>query len=192
MSFIEPIDSHRREQVVRATAACLARAEALFGRRFPAIPVVFDLRGRSAGMYRVRGGVRCIRYNPYIFAKHFADGLSQTVPHEVAHYVTDLLYGLRQVRPHGREWREVMCRLGAEPRATGRYDLDGVPLRVQRRFAYRCGCGEHRLSTRRHGAVCRGEARYVCRSCRCELRFAGEAGADLGADLGVTDARERR
>lgn len=177
MSFIEPIDSRQREQVLRATEDCLARAEALFGRRFPPIPVAFDLRGRSAGMYRVRDGVRCIRYNPYIFAKHFADGLSQTVPHEVAHYITDLLYGLRRVRPHGREWREVMRRLDAEPCATGRYDLDGVPLRTQRRFVYRCGCGEHRLSTRRHRAVCRGEARYLCRNCRGELRFVGGADA---------------
>lgn len=177
MSLLEPIDSHQRAQVLRATEVCLARAEELFGRRFPPIPVAFDLRGRSAGMYRVRGGARCIRYNPYIFAKYFADGLSQTVPHEVAHYVTDLLYGLRRVRPHGREWRDVMRRLGGEPRATGRYDLDGVPLRTQRRFAYRCGCTEHQLSTRRHHAVCRGEARYLCRRCRAELRFAGCAGA---------------
>jgi len=173
LRLIEPIDSQRRVQVVHATEVCLARAEVLFGRRFPVIPISFDLRGRSAGMYRVRGGVRCIRYNPYIFAKYFADGLSQTVPHEVAHYVTDLLYGLRRVRPHGREWQAVMRRLGAEPRATGRYDLAGIPLRRQRCVVYRCACTEHQLGTRRHRAVSRGEARYVCRRCKSELRLAG-------------------
>jgi len=173
MMVVEPIDTVQ-EQVVRdVTAACLRRAGKICGRDFPSIPVSFDLSGRAAGMYRVRYGRRGIRYNPYLFAKYFDDGLTATVPHEVAHYVTDLLYGLHNVRPHGVEWQAVMRSLGAEPRATGYYDLTGVPVRRQRRYTYACDCATHRLTTRRHNKVHRGEALYRCRRCGVPLVFSG-------------------
>ena len=172
---IEPIDAARQQTVRQATDACLRRAGEICRRDFAPIPVSFDLRGRAAGMYRVRQGRRGIRYNPYIFAKFFDDNLAVTVPHEVAHYVTDMLYGVRGVRPHGVEWQAVMRSLGAEPRASGDYDLKGVPVRRQRRFTYACGCATHRLTARRHNRVHRGEASYHCRRCGVALAPAGEA-----------------
>jgi SprT protein len=66
-----------------------------------------------------------------------------------------------------------MQALGASPRATGRYDLSGLPLRRQRRFTYRCGCQTHQLSTVRHNRVQRGEAIYLCRQCRAAMIYAG-------------------
>ena len=128
---IDPIDAGRQAMVRQATERCLHRAGELCGRDFAPIPVTFDLSGRSAGMYRVRRGRRSIRYNPYLFAKYFEENVAVTVPHEVAHYVTDVLYGLHRVRPHGAEWQAVMRSLGVEPRATGDYDLSGVPVRRQ-------------------------------------------------------------
>lgn len=180
MSIVQPLSESQRAAVVRATLACLARAEAVFQRAFPAVPVRFDLRGRAAGMYRVQRGARQIRYNPHIFAKYFTDSLAETVPHEVAHYVTDVLHGLRNVRPHGPEWRAVAQALGATPRATGHYDLSGIPLRRQTVFDYRCACARHRLGARRHGRVQRGEAGYVCRRCGTPLIFAGSAAGMRG------------
>ena len=148
---------------------CLRRAEGMFRLGHRPIPVLFDLRGRAAGMYRVVRREAVIRYNPYIFARYFEHGLHTTVPHEVAHYITDRLYGLAHVRPHGREWRGVMQALGAEPRATTRFDLSGIPLRRQRRFAYRCDCTTYQLSTCRHNRIATGTVRYHCRSCGGEL-----------------------
>jgi SprT protein len=170
---LQPIGERQRQQVLRATCDCLRRAEEIYRREFAAIPVTFDLRGRAAGMYRVRGDRRSIRYNPYLFAKYFADSLSATVPHEVAHYVTDILYGMRNVRPHGLEWRAVMRSLGGEPRATGRYDLAGVPVRRQGRFTYRCGCTTHLLSACRHNRQRSGKARYHCRLCGAPIVYQG-------------------
>ncbi|MCC6303203.1 MAG: SprT-like domain-containing protein [Gammaproteobacteria bacterium] len=160
----DPIDVDRRAAVVEATQAWIDRAGALYGRRFEPIPVLFDLMGRSAGMYRVRRGARVIRYNPWIFARYPRDSLAVTVPHEVAHYVVDCLHGLHRVRPHGREWRAVMGDFGVDPVATGVYALDGIPTRMQRRHVYRCACLVHRITTRRHNLILRG-ARYRC--CRC-------------------------
>ena len=169
----EPIDPDQRQQVREATAEAIERASDLYGRRFAPVRVCFDLRGTSAGMYRVRRGDRCIRYNPWIFARYFDDSLIVTVPHEVAHYVTDCLHGLSRVRPHGPEWRGVMRALGAPPRVTGCYDLSGLPLRRQRRFDYRCECRRHQLSAARHNRVQRGEVAYHCRECRTAIVYAG-------------------
>jgi SprT protein len=169
MDRIEAIGPAQRAAVVEATHAWIARAGELYDRRFEPVPVLFDLKGRTAGMYRVRRGERVIRYNPYLFAKYPHDNLTVTVPHEVAHYVTDRLYGLRRVRPHGREWRAVMHDFGVDPAATDtEYDLAGIPTRAQRRHAYRCACLVHHLTTRRHNLILAG-ARYRCRHCGDEL-----------------------
>ncbi len=170
-STIQPLTEAQRRVVICATHACVLRAEDVYKRAFGVIPVRFDLTGRTAGMYRVQRGTRLIRYNPYIFAKYFDDGLEQTVPHEVAHYVTDQLHGLRRVRPHGPEWRAVAHALGASPRATFNYDLSGIPQRQQRLFSYHCGCTEHQLTTRRHNRVHAGERVYLCRRCRSPLVY---------------------
>ncbi len=161
----EPIDTQQMTRVRQATQECVARAAALFDRDFIAPPVQFDLTGRAAGQYRVLRGEAAIRYNPYIFARYYDENLNETVPHEVAHFVVDRLWGLRQVRAHGPEWQSVMRALGAEPRATARFDLTGLPVRRQRRFAYRCACRSHELTTCRHNRVQRGEASYHCRQC---------------------------
>lgn len=169
---IEPITEAGQQQVVAATRDCIERAGQLLGREFEQPTVSFDLQGRAAGMYRVHRRQRHIRYNPYIFAKYFSDNLDNTVPHEAAHYLTDMLYGLGNIRPHGDEWRTVMQLLGAKPAVTCRYDLSGIPLRRQQRFSYRCACSMHAMSAVRHNRVLRGSGKYVCRQCRTELVFA--------------------
>jgi SprT protein len=171
--IVLPIDAGQQRQVRDVTDACVQKAREIYARAFAPIEIHFDLRGTAAGMYRVRRGERRIRYNPWIFARYFEDSLTVTVPHEVAHYVTDCLYGLARVRPHGAEWRAVMRDLGASPRVTGCYDLSGLPLRRQQRFAYRCGCSKHHLSAVRHNRVQRGEAVYLCRKCRSTILYAG-------------------
>jgi SprT protein len=168
---VAPLSPAQRQGVVEATCRCITLAGELFGREFTEIPVTFELRGRAAGMYRVRGTRREIRYNPYIFARYFSDNLANTVPHEVAHYVTEVLHGLRRVRPHGPEWQAVMRALGAEPVATCRYDLDGLPVRRQRRFSYQCACSTHSLTTVRHNRVLGGRVRYSCRRCQTPLSY---------------------
>ncbi len=168
-----PIDALQQRRVWEITQGCVGKAAEIYALELAPIEVRFDLRGSAAGMYRVRRADRCIRYNPWIFARYFEDSLAVTVPHEVAHYVTDCLYGLSRVRPHGTEWQAVMRALGASPRVSARYDLSGLPLRRQRRFAYRCGCSIHQLSACRHNRVQRGEAVYLCRNCRATIVYAG-------------------
>jgi SprT protein len=169
VATVIPIGGAERQRVGVATDAWIGRAIQTFGRPFSKLPIAFDLTGRAFGMYRVDRRGPMIRYNPYLFAKYFAEGLAITVPHEVAHYVTDMLYGCANVRAHGPEWRSVMARLGAQRRPEKRLDLTGIPVRRHRRFAYQCGCRMHQLTTRSHDRVERGTAVYQCRICSMQL-----------------------
>jgi len=162
---IEPIQQQQQQQVCAVTLDFIQRASRYYDRQFKAIPVLFDLTGRAAGMYCVKAGKKYIRYNPYLFSKYYNDSLSDTIPHEVAHYISDELYGLRSIRPHGAEWKSVMQLFGVAAKATGNYDLSGIPTRQHKRINYYCGCDTYQFTTKRHNQVIRGIANYACRKC---------------------------
>lgn len=172
--MIEPISKAQQQMVLDRTEHCLCEAEQIYKRVFDRIPVLFDLAGTTAGMYKVIGKRRWIRYNPWIFAKYFELNLSDTVPHEVAHYVIDEVCSKR-AKPHGIEWRSLMTRLEADPGVTFNLDLSGIPRRQQRTHSYSCLCGSHEVSTTRHNRVLRGRGSYHCRKCDGKLVYAGEA-----------------
>lgn len=106
-----------------------------------------------------------IRYNPYLFAKYFADNLATTVPHEVAHYICYRQYAPARVRPHGKEWQHIMQLFGVTAERTCNYDLSGIPTRQQKRHAYACRCTDYAFTTRRHNMVVNGKRYYLCRKC---------------------------
>jgi len=167
-----PLDEQQCGQVIRRTEEIVQRLAQELGMDLPMIPVLFDLRGRSAGMYRVKKNQRVIRYNPRLFSRYYRENLEGTVPHEAAHYAVDMLYGTARTRPHGREWQAVMRLLGADPRVTCDFDMSDIPQRRYRRFGYRCICRRHELTSIRHHRVLRG-ARYYCRVCK-QLLVAAE------------------
>jgi SprT protein len=168
MLDIAPIQAEQQEQIIAATEACIYQASTILEQSFDPIPVMFDLKGRAAGMYKVNKKRRMIRYNPYLFAKYFTENLTVTVPHEVAHYVVDVLYGIRSTLPHGKEWRNVMAMFDADPSVTCCFDLDGIPTRHYKRFVYSCSCRTHELTRIRHNRAIKG-VRYNCRRCKQAL-----------------------
>ena len=182
-SYISPLSAEQQQIVIDETISYIKQAIDLFNLRDKAVDIIFDLTGRSAGMYRVknnRGLVfsrqqREIRYNPYIFSKYFDDNFATTIPHEVAHYVTDIIYGLKNIKPHGREWKEVMDAFGANASVTADYDLAGLPLKRQAVFTYQCACREHQLSTTRHNKITKRRYQYTCNYCKQLLRQKHEA-----------------
>ena len=70
---IKPISSHQESIVLSTTDNYISIASEIFAQALQPIPVMFNLRGRAAGMYRVSNNERVIRYNPYIFSKYFDD-----------------------------------------------------------------------------------------------------------------------
>ena len=161
--MIEPIDEHQRQQVLDRTEHFIVSAEEVLERPFDRIPVCFDLRGTTAGMFRAHGRQREIRFNPWIFAKYWEVNLEGTVPHEVAHYVVHEVYGFGRVKPHGDEWRALMHYFDADPEVTFKLDLEDIPQRRQRTHPYRCGCRDHDVSTTRHNRMLKGQGTYLCR-----------------------------
>jgi SprT protein len=182
-SYISPLSAEQQQIVIDETISYIKQAIDLFNIRDKAVDIIFDLKGRSAGMYRVkinRGLVfsrqqRAIRYNPYIFSKYFDDNFATTIPHEVAHYVTDIIYGLKNIKPHGREWKEVMDAFGANASVTADYDLAGLPLKRQAVFTYQCACREHQLSATRHNKITKRRYQYTCNYCKHPLHQKHEA-----------------
>jgi SprT protein len=169
MPIIEPISTEQMQQVIDRAADLLRQCAQHFDHDFKAIEIRFDLRGRTSGMYVLKNRQRYLRFNPYIFAKYFEDSMATTVPHEVAHYVADMLFGFKNIRPHGKEWRNVMLSLGVKPQVTGNYDLSGITVKRQRRFDYVCDCMTHELTTVRHNRIINKNARYLCQKCGVAL-----------------------
>lgn len=168
--MIEPINGEQRKAVLDQTESFIVQAEQIYDRKFKRIPVVFDLRGSTAGMYKVYGKRRWIRFNPWIFGKYFDLSLKDTVPHEVAHYIVDEFYG-KGVKPHGIQWKNLMARFEADPGVTFNLDISDIPQRAQNTHQYQCLCDTHEMSTTRHNRVMRGKGSYQCRNCDGELVY---------------------
>jgi SprT protein len=168
---VSPIGQEQRAQVLAQTEHYIREAERIYHRPFDRIPVLFDLKGQTAGMFKLAGQRRWIRFNPWIFGKYFDENLRDTVPHEVAHYIAHEVYRGRTGKPHGPRWQRVMAHFGADPGVTFDLDLEGIPQRRQRTHPYHCGCQGHEVSTTRHNRILRGTGRYYCRACNGELVY---------------------
>ncbi|MGV6859048.1 MAG: SprT family zinc-dependent metalloprotease [bacterium] len=162
-------------QIVRATRERIDQANAALRLDLPYLEISFDVTGHTWGYYVRRHQHRKIRFNPTMFSQHMDEGLSDTVPHEVAHYVVDTIsQGFKRPKPHGSEWRSVMRLFGiTNPRATHKTDVTGIPSRRQRTHRYSCGCQEHSLSTTRHNRVQQKKMLYSCRRCGEPLKYLG-------------------
>ena len=166
----DPLTKAQRAAIVAATNQHIDHARQRYRLDLPELDIRFDVFGASWGYYVRKGHQRWLRFNPLLFALHFDEGLRDTVPHEVAHYVVDCRFPRRRCKPHGAEWREVMAAFGIDnPRATHNTSLDGLRVRRQRRHIYHCGCGEVALSTTRHNRIQRDGTRYFCRRCHQPL-----------------------
>ncbi len=161
--------------VIERTGAEITKVGLAYKKKFPKYKIRFDLSGLAAGQFSMRNGSYLLRYNEAIFARFFQANLKTTVAHEVAHFIVQVLYpkrrfARRRVLPHGTEWREVMALLEADASVCHKFDLNGLPQRRERRFAYVCDCQQHQLSCRKHNKIQLAKMRYICRRCDSALR----------------------
>jgi SprT protein len=176
--IVPPLSPVKQQRVIERTHHYIRQACEFYNVSDTELDINFRLKGRSAGMYRVRREsksrfarqYREIRYNPYIFAKYFDDNFMTTIPHEVAHYISDVVFGLKNIRPHGREWQEIMRFFGADATVTADYDLTGIPVKKQTYITYHCACREHRLTTIRHNRIRKYNYQYLCKHCKSVLK----------------------
>lgn len=162
------LSENQMAKIRQATSNWINFASERYGKKLDVIDVRFDLRGRTSGMFCHRGRESFIRYNSAIFCRYFDENLTQTVPHEVAHYVVFKLHP-RYAKPHGPEWKQVMHDFGAPADVTSKLDIQDLSTRRLKRYRYRCDCREHELTSIRHNRIERGVRRYGCPKCHQPL-----------------------
>lgn len=138
--------------------------------KFPT--VVYQKRGTTAGTANYRTWT--IDINPVLLVENFDDMLADTVPHETAHLITELVYPHAHRRtygqkrsPHGTEWQSVMRVLGCEPSRTHSYDTTNARVREKVSYDYKCDCcGEVlKLGPKRHAKQQQIPGYYTHSSC---------------------------
>ncbi len=154
---------------ISETQRLLHLATGHYNTSLPEVEIRFDLTGRAAGMIVFPPmGKAVIRYNWVLLCENSEPFIQQTVPHEVAHLVARTLYGSK-IRPHGREWQEVMAFFGADVQRCHQFDTSRSARRRLQRFTYHCSCTTHQLTSIRHRRALAGQV-YRCRACGNALK----------------------
>ena len=174
------------EHPVDLRAAAQARLEALWaharphlGRRRWDMPTLAFYRRRTDAGRAVLQAQR-IEVNEDLLERHPEPMLEETIAHELAHLLVYRLFG-RRARSHGAEWQTLMRDwFGVAPQRTHDFDLRGLRVRRQQRYAYHCGCRQHELSSVRHRRAVRG-VDYRCVACQGRLRYL-QTGASTSPD----------
>jgi SprT protein len=141
--------------------------------------ITFDLTGSAAGMCLFRASTKTakIRFNEYMMKHSFEEFIENIVPHEMAHYCADHLYGIQttksgRIQHHGIHWQHMMRVFGVEPERC--HNLKYKTGRNLRRFEYTCECGEkHMITSIIHNRIKRGKS-YVCSRCNTRLSYVRE------------------
>lgn len=117
-----------------AAEAAYVKAEAHYNRTFKRPIIRFDIKNTNGGEAWIKKNL--IRLNLILLVENEEHFLAQTVPHEVAHLVAHFVYDAKpmngkKVRPHGKEWQEVMGVLGIPPNAKHKYDCTSIQPRFK-------------------------------------------------------------
>ena len=152
-------------KILEKTEECFQILEKKYNRNFVRPQVVFDLKGRSAGMTCSSFIGHKIRYNKILLTENFEDFISTTVPHEVCHIVEFQIYGKAG---HGPNWKNLFRNFVADPKRCHKYDTSNVITRKQRTVKYACGCGLHDVSMTVHNRMQSGVP-YHCNKCKRTL-----------------------
>ena len=145
----------------------MEQAEKYYEADFPRPSIVLNLRGADAG--QALPDRNMLRFNLAFFSRDPAHYLRQVVAHEVAHLVSFRIFG-RNIRPHGKEWRQVMTKAFKLP-ATRCHSYD-LSFTGRYPHIYQCGCPDKRinLSQIRHRRALKGVI-YLCQHCGEKLQF---------------------
>lgn len=144
---------------------------------FPEVVCTLFTGRRAAGL--AFGSEHRIAINKVLLQENPEPMLRDTVAHEFAHVVVWWNYLQRSrnsapgtVEPpagHGTEWQSTMRELfNVEPSRCHSFDTSNTGSRSQRRWAYRCECRRHLLTTSKHRRALAG-ARYACVECNSAL-----------------------
>jgi SprT protein len=108
----------------------------------------FKMKGTSAGDALDDR----IRLNPILFRENVDETLQQTLPHELCHVWKDQLK--LPGSSHGKEWQNLMRRMGVKPDRCHNMDVTRARVRINRIHLYGCGCPKAgHVTARRHRQI---------------------------------------
>lgn len=120
----------RRKKVEDQVRASLEIAEAHYKQKFEFPEIRYDIKNTDGGTAAFQTWL--IRLNLILMVENEEKFLATTVPHEVAHLVARRVYHAaiaatgKKMRPHGKEWKEVMELFKLTPKVTHSYDCTSI------------------------------------------------------------------
>ena len=163
------------------------KANQIWNRTFNAPKIFFDVVGTRGGYQKGNE----IHFNPGLLIDNLEHFIHQTVGHEFAHYLQDILYPdfnlrrhvgyrngkplyRRAMRPHGNEWKHIMYRLGLTPDRCHSYDTTNVKARHFTKYNVYCLCATpHQVTLKLVNKMKKGRT-YTCRKCKHQIAFKKE------------------
>lgn len=135
--------------------------------------IIFKRNGTTAG-YSCYGRKE-LMFQLDLAEHNEEDFITETVPHEVAHYVDDQIYGNKYVngrrQSHGPRWKYIMRYVfGLNPDRCHNYDTSVTITKKQAKHEYTCACRSHFVTTTKHNKMLRGQVRR-CIYCKTNLVF---------------------
>lgn len=147
-----------------------ALAEQKFHRSFARPKIVWDLKGRTAGIARYFGlndHRNAIRLNFDVLNANVEDFINDTIPHEVSHMIVFDIYGTN-IKPHGCEWKRIATELGSSGNRC--HVNETIPARITQKFKWKCSCMTHTVGLNLHRKMLSGRGR-ICLKCRGTLTY---------------------
>lgn len=158
------ITQEMHNRVVATIQSCIKK---ILGQSYELdVPVTYrrDMKA-VAGCAYVKS--KRIELNEVLFLENVEQFFSRTIPHEVAHVITRIIYPHAK-QAHGPEWRNVMSMLGVDDNTRCHsYDVSSVVKpRLSEKFTYVCSCDRPLiLSKIMHNKIQRGSVR-ICMVCK--------------------------
>ena len=175
------ISAELRSQVELKVSEVVSSIERMYNTKFfKPIEIRYDINSARLGGQALLSSF-VVRLNPIFLAKYKEEYINSTVVHEVAHlgctqvYTRDKGY---KVDHHGREWKQMMVKLGANPSRCHTYEAEEGQGRQKTKYGYVCS---HCNAPIVVGPVVHKKlkvgAQYRTKCCKAALSFKGTVGA---------------
>jgi SprT protein len=167
-------DNEMKNKVVESVKQFINKYNKSFSKKAYDIPIKFTKRGKCAGCVSYHGDNVEFNFNMVLLRENFEDFLLNTVPHEVAHFVTWIQYGHQYTKSgrriiHGKDWKNMMSFFNVKDNRCHSYNTEKSSIRKMKRFTYKCGCMTHELTAIRHNKILKGTSKYCCSRCKQKL-----------------------
>ncbi len=167
--YAAPLPESLTRDIQRAFDQALELARENLDYRDPPPELLLSLKSaRMAG--RASPHKNVIELNKVIFRNNAEwEFIYDTLAHEIAHIVASRQF---KSRGHDARWKAVAQALGANPRASGHFDISNAEVRkkVKRKtFPFICECQNFDFGAQRLNSFLKG-SRYQCRNCKTEIR----------------------